>query len=477
MLIGLGVIVLPFLIAGLAVCARYWRAAVPAVLVWALFEGAARKWGLPQFQSAIYLIKDGVVAGAFLGFLLEYRKIDVWRYISPAWLAVMALLIGYLVLLLLNPRSPSTLLALVGLKNHLAYVPMAIMVPAIIEREEQLYRFLRLFLFFTIMLGLLGLYQFTQPTGSWVNVQISGDGSTKDAVARFGAGEGMGEFRYGRVRTSATFSYIGGFITYLILAVPMISALVLSDRLNRRDQLIAYAAIAVGLGASFTTGARSAVFIILGGVPLILAVGVFRGLLSFQLFLRIVGAGVLLLGIVGLLYADAISALLFRAQTADSTSARLLSPLIELEGAFRVSPIFGTGLGTNSNAAVSIMNSPYQWWLDGYNFELETGRVLQETGFLGFALTYVLRFMAVFLAIRYAVRHTNRFYVALCLGALVFLIAHLFLFVVNNPLAGIFYYALIGMIFATAKLATKDAAQGVAESPVPPARFAVPAGR
>lgn len=448
----------PVIIAGTIICVRYWRPMVPIILIWALFEGAVRKWGFPQYQSLIYIAKDGVILASFLGFLIDSQRKDFMAYVSPVFLGLVGAISIYLLFLLFNPNSPSVLLSIIGLKNHINYVPLAIMVPAIIEREEDLYRFVRLFLFLTIALGLLGLYQFTQPASAWINQQISAD-STVDAQAVFGAGQGSGAFKYGFVRTSSTFSYIGGFITYLILAVPMIVALIFADAFKSRDRRWAYGAIAIGLGAAFTTGARTPIFVMVIGLPLMLAIATARGLISTRLFFRLLVAGVLVGLATSLIFNEAIQALIFRSENADSTSVRLLSPIVELVNAFDSTPIFGTGLGTNSNAAPTIMQSPFQWWLNGHYYELETARVMQEVGFFGFCLIFAMRIAVVGIALRATFRHSNRFYTALCLGAAFFLTVHIILFVVNNPLAGVYYYALLGMVFATNRLAALDAAR------------------
>ncbi|MCC7394362.1 MAG: hypothetical protein IT553_05865 [Sphingomonadaceae bacterium] len=479
----LAILGLPVIVAGTIFCIRYWRPIVPGVLIWALFEGAMRKWGFPQYQSIIYIAKDGVILAAFLGFLLDTRRKDFMAYVSPVFLGLIGAISIYLLFMLLNPNSPSVLLSIIGLKNHINYVPLAIMVPAVIEREEDLYRFVRLFLFLTIGLGLLGLYQFTQPASAWINQQISFDSGTIDAQSVFGAGQGSGDFKYGFVRTSSTFSYIGGFITYLILSVPMIVALILSDSLRPRDRRWAYVAIAIGLGAAFTTGARTPIFVMIIGLPLMLAIATARGLISTRLFFRLIAAGILVGLATALIFNQAIQALIFRSENADSASMRLLSPIVELANAFDTSPIFGTGLGTNSNAAPTVMQSPFQWWLNGHYYELETARVMQEVGFFGFALIFSMRIAVVGIALRASFRHRNRYFTALCLGAAFFLTVHIILFVVNNPLAGVYYYALLGMIFATNRLAALADQRARLPLPppgdtavIPPAGNAVPAG-
>lgn len=442
------------LVVGL-LCMRHWRIAIPGVILWTLVEGAARKWGLPQYQGQIYLIKDAVLIIAYIGFFTEYRRINPARYMDTTLLALVALYIIYLFLLLFNPESPSIALSLVGLKNHLTYLPLALVVPAIINEEQDLYKFIRIFIFATIIISLIGLYQFTQPGDAWINLSVSFDNVAVEAVSRFGE-QGQGAFRYGRIRTSGTFSYIGGMITFVTLMVPMISAMLFTNRLTPMDRRWAYLALMLSLGASFTTGARTPIFVLGLGLPIMFALAVMRGLISPRLFLRLLGAAVIVGFGAAYLFSDAITALIFRSQNADSGTARLLSPIIETISAFDTSPILGTGLGTNSNAAPTIMQSPFQWWLNGHYFELESARIMQETGFFGFALSHIIRIYVVILALRYTFRHKNPYFIALCLAAAFFFTVHIVLFIVNNPLAAVYYYALLGMVLATGKLAVSQ---------------------
>ncbi|MEQ1688199.1 MAG: O-antigen ligase family protein [Sphingopyxis sp.] len=447
------ILLIPIALAAALLCIRNWRIAIPGVILWTLVEGAARKWGLPQYQGQIYLLKDVVLLAAYVGFITEYRRINPSRYMDTSLIVFAGIYIIFLLLLLFNPGSPSLVLSLVGLKNHLTYLPLALVVPALIHGEQDLYKFLRWFIFATIIISLIGLYQFTQPADAWINLSVSFDNVAVEAVSRFGE-QGEGDFRYGRVRTSGTFSYIGGMITFVILVVPMISAMLFTNRLTPMDRRWAYLALMLSLGASFTTGARTPIFVLGLGLPILFGIAVMRGLLSVRLFLRLIGAAVF----VGLgatfIFNDAIAALIFRSENADSSVTRLLSPIIETMDAFEFSPIFGTGLGTNSNAAATIMRSPFSWWLDGHYFELESARIMQEVGFFGFILAYALRIYIVYLGIRYAFRHTNPYFIALCLAATFFFAVHLVLFIVNNPLAAVYYYTLLGMVLATGKLAS-----------------------
>lgn len=443
---------LPVALLGTLLCVRNWRLVIPVILIWALFEGAVRKWGFPQYQGIIYIAKDFVLIAAYLGFIMEMRKAKSAQYVDTPMLVMIIISSIYLFLLLFNPNAPSLLLSFVGLKNHLTYVPLAFIVPALISSERTLYGFIRLLIFLTILLSLIGLYQFTQPADAWINQTLSFDNVSVDAQSYFG--QGNEEFRYGYVRTSSTFSFIGGFVTYLVLAIPSMFALIFSDRLSVTDRRWTYLATLLAFAAAMTTGSRTPIFIFALGLPILFAASTLRGLMAPTAFFRIIFTSMLLAVLFILFFSEQASALLFRATNSDSNAGRLLSPFIETYSAFEVTPLFGTGLGSNSNAASTIMQSPYPYWLNGQFFELETARIMQETGFIGFLIAYAIRIYAVLLALRYARRHTDPFFIGLCFAAAFFFVVHLVLFIVNNPLAGIYYWTLLGVVFATGRLAS-----------------------
>jgi hypothetical protein len=56
----------------------------------------------------------------------------------------------------------------------------------------------------------------------------------------------------------------------------------------------------------------------------------------------------------------------------------------------------------------------------------------------------------------YAFKHKDPYFIALCLAAAFFFAVHIVLFVVNNPLAAVYYYALLGLVLATGKLAASQ---------------------
>ena len=446
---------LPLLPIGLVLCfaaMRFWGTAILGVLLWAMVEGAARKWLLPEFQSQVLFVKDFILIFAYIGYFMS-RDGVVRLGQKSATLAFLLLIEAvFCSMQLINPNSPSMLLSILGLKNYLIYLPLAFIVPDIITDRIKLRRLLLRACYIAIPISLLGLYQFSQPPASWVNQYVSHEEGVEATVSLFGQQEGDGDFKLGRARTSSTFSYIGGYMTFLLLAVPLGASLLLAAVPKRRTMLIVTAALALSIAGAATTGSRTPMVVYALSLPLLLLLSGWKGLLPIVLAVRLAAGG----AVVGLLtvavFGNAFSALEYRANTADSTVKRLMSPVTETLSAFETSPIIGTGLGTNSNAASILLGSDYMWWLDGNLYELETARVMQELGFMGFMFVFLPKLFTIVLIFSFLRQSKSRLTIATYMTALVFVLVHLILFTVNNPTGGLMYWAIVGVAIAAYRI-------------------------
>src|SRR6202048_5624946 len=88
---------------------RYWQRALFGVFVLLVFEGALRKWAFPWAQAQIYLVKDVILLGVYLGFILDGRR----RLPSPKGVGFIKNVLGLSFVFgcfeVLNPTSPSIL--------------------------------------------------------------------------------------------------------------------------------------------------------------------------------------------------------------------------------------------------------------------------------------------------------------------------------------------------------------------------------
>src|SRR5439155_16654938 len=107
---------------------RHWREAIPAALVLAVFEGAARKWLFPDYGQFVYFAKDVLLLGAYAGFflprVLRHQPIAL-RHPATKCLALLGLVAA---LELANPLLPNFAIGLFGIKAYLVYAPLLYLV-------------------------------------------------------------------------------------------------------------------------------------------------------------------------------------------------------------------------------------------------------------------------------------------------------------------------------------------------------------
>jgi O-antigen ligase len=260
-----------------------------------------------------------------------------------------------------------------------------------------------------------------------------------------------------RARTIGSFSYIGGFVTFLTVMFYLGTALMANGKWRIKGNTLSVSLIVVTLGAMFTTGSRTPFYGLLVTAPVLLRIWAVRGLMGTQQLVRLIGISTAVLLVLLVLAPEAIDAYRARAGSSEDTMARIISPFVELYDAFRTSPIIGFGIGSAHNSAVNILQTQPgdYWWLGGNLFELETARVLQETGVIGFILVYGCRIWLFARAIGLAMRFRTPLYIALSSVIAGFFLQSLYLFVINSPTAGIYYWFCAGLLFAMCRLESK----------------------
>jgi hypothetical protein len=418
-----------------------------------VYEGALRKWVFPGFQAEVFFVKDLILVIAYVIFLGSRNPPGAHLKIMAPLKVLILLSVVYFLFELVNPNSPSILVSISGLKSYLLYVPIAFLVPYMFTSSEDLERKLRKYAFLMIPCVALGLVQFALPPTHWLNGYLSHESEALEMGAVFGSG-------IEKVRSIGTFSYIGGYTAFLTVMFYLVAGLVAKSRwkVSGNAWLLPY--LVVTVAAMFTTGSRGPIWWLIATWPLALFIWGNAGLLSMGNVVRMVLAAAVIWVLAQLLAADAFDAYASRAGQATDTITRVFAPLNEAWGALLVSGPIGTGMGSASGGALSIMGTGEFWWLNGNSFEVETARVVEETGIVGFILVYAMRVWLLIKAISLSGRFRNPLYIGLS-GV----IACLFLqnvalgFVVNNATVGIYHWFAAGLLFAMYRLEVTESVQ------------------
>lgn len=432
----------------------HWRSAVLLVMVLMVFEGALRKWAFPGLQAYLYFVKDLLIMLAFGGFLLARTPPSAHQPLLSS-LTLLLMISGlYFFVHVAHPNIPAILIGVLGLKNYMLYAVLAYMVPYVFHSNADLERKLTVYMILMIPVAALGLLQFSLPPDHFLNVYVQHD-DTEMQIATFG-----GTTEEARVRASGTFSYIGGYATFVTAMFLLSFACAIGARPASGMAIVAYILLALTVMATFTTGSRAVFFMTLMMTPPILVLMVSRGAVSMVAAVRIAVAASVIGGLTSLFASDAIDAFSTRATTSDSNIDRLLSPFTETLEALNAVPFFGVGIGTTHAAAGTIMASgswTNAWWLQNLFFEAELARVAVEVGLPGFMLVVSTRIALLALALRLTYGLRSRLFKAIGSTICVYIALQLVSNLINNPTAGLYYWFAIGLLLALYRLEHEQA--------------------
>ena len=150
-------------------------ALVFAIYLLAIFEGALRKWALPQFSQYIFFIRDPLLV---LAYALAWRH-GLWPKRQPLftatlWLAVFGVVLGAVQSAAGAPSELRLILGVYGWRAYFLYAPLAFLVGQIFGPRDLL-RFFKLTLWLAVPIGALVAAQFFAAPGAPINVGSAAD--------------------------------------------------------------------------------------------------------------------------------------------------------------------------------------------------------------------------------------------------------------------------------------------------------------
>lgn len=375
--------------------ALYCLALFAALMV---YDGALRKWILPEYERLIYLAKDAVLVVFFVLLAsLRVRPRPGTTLGAPHYARVsFIVLLIWIVAQSINPTIPNWQVAVWGLKSHLLYALIVMYVLIACERTDEFFdRLERCYPYFAIPVCLLALAQVALPGDHFLNVQVR-----EEAVgATFG--------REGLVRVSGTFSYIAGMALFEMIMFNV--GLILLLR-GVRSRLFLFSLFLV-VAALPATGTRSVIatcalaFVVTG-------VGGFAArLIPLSTFIRGVVVSIVLVALSVVFQPDTWQALIQRATAVDDTEQRLARAFTNAFDFFDDAGLFGFGVGSATLGALALVpdSLPYAWLpIDNVFLEEESGRLVVELGIVGWLLYMLFRLALVVWAVKLLLRGGSR---------------------------------------------------------------------
>jgi hypothetical protein len=418
----------------------HWRAAVKTALVLALFEGAIRKWLWPGGGDLVYFLKDGVLLGAYLRFFMAPDP-DIRAFrLDIGGTAI--LLLGMVVAFgAINPNIGSPILALLGIKFYLYYIPLAFMMPYLFRTQEEMVRQLTWFAFLGIPICALGFLQWRSDAFSVLNTYAAGGLET--GATGFGTGS--------NVRVTGTFSYITGHTTFVTFFCALNLAL-LAIKETPYKWLIFGVGLPMLAANSFMGGSRGAV-LTAGILVLGFTVASFSAnFTTSKHFKGILLAGSIVCLAAGtLFFSDAVELWSARRKSADdNVTSRVVSmPMEALVQAFSESGATGYGIGLTQGASSAMRNvlkipAPRK---KPPVFDTEPGQILAELGLFGFLAWYGLRIYVWFALWASFLRSPPGILKTISLAAFILYGPYMIMSLVLNHTANILLWALVGLAF------------------------------
>jgi hypothetical protein len=329
-----------------------------------IFEGALRKWVVPQLSAPLLVIRDPI---AIMIIWQAYRTQKFPQRWTMMVAALTVLMVGLFALQIMIGGNP-LIVGIYGLRSYLLPFPVLFIMGDNLD-EEDLRQLGRCTLWLLLPMTLLDLAQYAAPPGSFLNA---------------GAYEGGAQIGYigAHLRASGTFSFAIGVVHFCALAAAFILYGLVSNGFAKSWMLWAGAG-AVILSVP-TTGART-LLAELGLMLICVGIGAAMGLSQFGKLLRIVvpvAIAFLLVSQVPV-FSDAMKSMTERVTGADTAEGgdaqtailyRTIGPAFDtLEESVLSGNWLGTGIGSVSSAMAALVGESV--WSDN---ELE--RELIEMG-------------------------------------------------------------------------------------------------
>lgn len=345
-----------------------------------ILEGALRKWVFPEYQQALFFIRDPFVLLIYLYATVYAIRPRGWAFQSGIVLAVCALIL--IPIQLIFTDAP-LLVLLYGWRNYFFYVPLAFVIGETFQSED-LDRMARFTLLLAVPIAVLVYIQFLSLPEAFINKAV-----TDDALV-FVVVEDV-------VRTTGTFSFTAG----QSLFVGSIFAMMLSCWTARPEARPVGGAILIVVSVAVIanlalSGSRTA-FIVCALVVLMTPVVAMR-MEGWKALRALLWPSVVVsVGIVIFVYLfdasfDAINERRISADEEQDLVQRALDGFYAFTDDLLDVPILGhgIGLGTNAGAVIAIGASEFRLG------EHENSRIIQECGAI-FGSAYIFYRLALFL--------------------------------------------------------------------------------
>ena len=382
---------------------------VSVLFVLLIFEGALRKWVAPELSNQLLFIRD-----PFL--LIIYYKALRQQQVALRETLMLGLIVSLLVVLLAMVHvaigNISLLVGGYGVRSYVLYLPLPFVMYSNL-RAEDVERLLLLLLKISVPLGALAVVQSFLPATDWLNVGL-GDGDV------FTSGN--------QVRTYGTFTFTAGHVNYISFMVPLAAGAIVFFEPGSAARRWALLSMLAMCSAAVTSGSRAVVLSV--GLTLLLyllcVVLVRDQRRSGQLLSSVVLIAALGFGSYFAFedrFANIADRFVIAQEIEGSILERALAPISGLFSAIGEGSFLGVGVGKGTGGGSYLGTGEQNFVLS----EVETFRIIQESGALVGGLYIAFRITLLVLLMRFSLWHFKYFANSLPLILLAFMTPSLLL--------------------------------------------------
>lgn len=347
-------------------------------LILLIYDGAIRKWLLPSNEQLVFVAKDMLLFTTFVitGFVSKRNSQTKFTTAAKILFGLYAL---WTVLEMFNFTLPNLLVGVWGVKAHLLYASLIVLVPLAFQRLNNIY--LALIKIYPWIVGpvvLLSLLQVASPAYDVINQHVRGG---IEGQAYFGDAS--------LVRVTGTFSYVSGMTAFVQASVLLGVGLYFHGARSK----IFLIGVAIALLALPVTGSRGVIVVVTVALGLMLISAVFAGrVLAKQAFKAVLVFAVCVFISLNS-QTDAWQALQQRAESSHEDQNRVLTTFTNAFEYFDSAGIVGFGTGSANLGSAALVGDVdiFSWLPAGMGFEEESGRVVIELGILGWLISLLMR--------------------------------------------------------------------------------------
>lgn len=408
-----------------------FRKFVVLFIIVVIFEGAFRKWVLPEYGTEVFLLKDVILALAFAAYVVMHRDNVAPPSDMPLWILWIALVLTYSVVSGLSIQS------LIGMRYYLAPLPLLLLIPALIRSPDDLDKVAVWAVRLSIPIGMLATLQYYSPIDSPINTYAWGADA---GIASFGAASDDIGAGLVRARVTATFSYISTYAAFLG-AVWILAWLSLLHSRSGFDRWLAGVGLVFCLVNMGMNGSRALlVLAVLTGLPFAIALFLQSDLLRSHVFITVftVGIGLSLFTVIVLEPFE----LTLERGTEGEGSGRMVGLLLSPMATLTSIDLLGEGPGSTFGGYEQLgMQLGKEW------DEINIDRVGIELGVVGYLVALFIKgwllIKSVVVYRRLPTRHLRHW----CLVALFLQLNPPWQIPFYNSIAAILYFSAIGLVY------------------------------